>query len=308
MGKISLWGMMLLFFSGGIWFLSSLAMPFGACNITCEWAWFLSFNLFVISLILIGIDTLILSKIKYPKAETVMFKPLKSAKLHVAIIAYNEAKSIGKVVKDFKDRPEVDKVIVIDNNSTDGTALKAIDAGAAVCFEMIQGYDATCIRALIEGSQDSDLMVLVEGDSTFRARDLPKMLSYIENCHVALGNRNNVELVDRKTQLNDFLIYGNIFLAKLLQSKYYGKTRLTDVGTTYKLMRSDFVRKLLPQLKVYKGHAYNPFSMEVFIKNGKVVEVPVTFTTRIGESKGANRGYWPSFIVGLQMWKNILFD
>ena len=57
----------------------------------------------------------------------------------VVIPAWNEEEPIGHTVKDFQT-PEVDEVLVIDNNSTDNTAKVAKSAGATVVPEPIQGY------------------------------------------------------------------------------------------------------------------------------------------------------------------------
>lgn len=45
-------------------------------------------------------------------------------KISVIIPAYNEEKSIKKVIKDFS-KPYVDEIIVIDNNSKDKTPILA---------------------------------------------------------------------------------------------------------------------------------------------------------------------------------------
>jgi len=48
----------------------------------------------------------------------------------VVIPCLNEVKTIGKVISDFRNElPEAD-IFVIDNDSTDGTASKALEAGA----------------------------------------------------------------------------------------------------------------------------------------------------------------------------------
>ena len=60
-------------------------------------------------------------------------------KTAVLIPCYNEAKTIGKVVRDFsRALPEAD-IYVYDNNSTDGTDEEARRAGAIVRYEHRQG-------------------------------------------------------------------------------------------------------------------------------------------------------------------------
>src|SRR5438093_9037978 len=53
-----------------------------------------------------------------------------STRMTVGIIAYNEAEAISQLVGDFKAQPNVVDVLVVDNNSSDGTAERAREAGA----------------------------------------------------------------------------------------------------------------------------------------------------------------------------------
>ena len=56
-------------------------------------------------------------------------------KIAVLIPCYNEAKTIEKVVKDFKRVLPDARIYVYDNNSTDGTAALAQASGAVVRHE-----------------------------------------------------------------------------------------------------------------------------------------------------------------------------
>ncbi len=57
----------------------------------------------------------------------------------VLIPCYNEAAAIAEVVARFKAALPQAGIVVYDNNSTDGTAAKAREAGAAVSSEPMQG-------------------------------------------------------------------------------------------------------------------------------------------------------------------------
>ena len=58
--------------------------------------------------------------------------------INVIIPAYNEEKSIGKVIAEIPS--VVDEVIVVNNHSTDNTAKVAQAAGAIVLLEERKGY------------------------------------------------------------------------------------------------------------------------------------------------------------------------
>jgi len=63
-------------------------------------------------------------------------------KIAVLIPCYNEARTIEKVVRDFRNSLGDEAIIyVYDNNSTDGTDEIARKAGAVVRYEYQQGKE-----------------------------------------------------------------------------------------------------------------------------------------------------------------------
>ncbi|MDA1043824.1 MAG: glycosyltransferase, partial [Verrucomicrobia bacterium] len=111
--------------------------------------------------------------------------------LTVALTAYNDELSIGDAVRDFQSHPLVKRIIVISNNSTDRTMALASEAGAIVFNEGRQGYGACVHRALREALKhdDTELTVLCEGDLTFRAMDIDKLMAYIAHADIVNGSR-----------------------------------------------------------------------------------------------------------------------
>ena len=71
-------------------------------------------------------------------------------KIAVLIPCYNEAKTIKKVVEDFKKELPEAVIYVYDNNSKDGTDKIAKDAGAIVRYETRQGK-GNVIRSICYG-------------------------------------------------------------------------------------------------------------------------------------------------------------
>jgi len=107
----------------------------------------------------------------------------------VVMPAYNEEKGIATVVRSFLSLPEVDEVIVANNNSSDRTAELAAEAGARVVQEKRRGYGYASQAAL--RSAASDYVVVVESDVTFRAEDVRKFLVYAEDFDVVIGSRTS---------------------------------------------------------------------------------------------------------------------
>lgn len=228
----------------------------------------------------------------------------------VALTAYNDEDSIAASVRDFLDHPLVKTVIVVSNNSTDATFDRAAAAGAITFNETSQGYGHCVHRCLSEAARrvDTDLIVLCEGDRTFRANDLDKFLAYAPHADIVNGTRTVEPLRQYSTQLSTFMYYGNIFVGKLLEAKHLGRSTITDVGTTYKLCHAGALRRLLPELDPRINLEFNAYFLDTALARGcEVVECPVTFHPRVGISKGGNTNNKRAMGVGLRMMIGIIF-
>jgi hypothetical protein len=228
------------------------------------------------------------------------FRSLEHARVHVALTCYEDELSIGASVREFKENRRVAKVIVVDNNSRDRSREVARQAGAdEVVLEERPGYGSCCMRALREAA-GADVVVLCEGDMTFTARDVPKLLAYLENCDLVLGTRTTQELRDRGTQMDWLINPFNQIVAKLHQFRFFG-TRLTDVGCTYRAMRVDAYRRLAPKLRVTSSHFSPHMFIEALKLDMRVIEVPIFFRRRVGASKGVGNNKFKAAKVALAM-------
>jgi hypothetical protein len=229
------------------------------------------------------------------------FESLTGARVHVALTAWNDEDCIGEAVREFKQRPEAHRVIVVENNSTDRTREVAEAAGAdAVITETAPGYGSCCMRALAEAAEGADVVILCEGDMTFSAGDIPKLLAYLENCDLVLGTRATQELRESKTQMDWLINPANQVVAKLIQARFWG-ARLTDVGCTYRAMRVDSYRRVKDKLWVQGNHFSPHMYMEALKLRMRVVEIPVVFRHREGISKGVGSDKLKAAKVALRM-------
>jgi len=218
-------------------------------------------------------------------------------KVSVVIPAYNEEKSISRVIKDFS-KSYVDEIIVIDNNSTDRTGKLAKKCGAKVIREAKQGYGFAIRRGLKEAK--GSIIIVTEADQTFKGEDMKKLLAFIEDADIVLGTRTCMELVEEGANMGFFLRFGNIFVAKVLEL-FYGDVRLTDVGCTFRAIKKQALKKIINKFRV--GGSY--FSPEMIIEalkaNLKIIEIPVNYRKRVGAGKITSAGKWKAFKVGLEM-------
>ena len=228
-------------------------------------------------------------------------RPLHGARVHVALTAFNDEVAIAQAVREFKQVPEVHRLIVVDNASRDGTARAAAEAGAdRVVIEPVPGYGSCCMRALAEAAEGADVIVLCEGDCTFSGNDVRKLIAYLENSDLVLGTRATQELRERGTQMDWLINPANQAMAKLVQLRFWG-TRLTDVGCTYRALHADAYRRLAKQLHVRGNHFSPHMFIEALRLDLRVIEVPVAFRRRVGESKGVGSNKLKAARVALSM-------
>ena len=97
-----------------------------------------------------------------------------ACKIAVLVPCYNEEKSVGKVVNDFRAALPTATILVYDNNSTDNTTRVARAAGAEVLHEARQGKGFVVRRMFAD--VDADIYVMVDGDATYDAPSVRRMI------------------------------------------------------------------------------------------------------------------------------------
>ena len=283
-----------------------LAEPFQRWNVSLVWYSGVPSTL---GLILVALDLAFGFPAKRRQSLRTSLLPVVDRHVVVALTAYNDERSIGQAVADFENHPLVRRVIVVDNNSQDTTFDAATRAGARVVTEMAPGYGACVYRCFQEAlSEDTPLIVLCEGDMTFRAKDLEKLVAYIDHADIVNGTRIVEQLREGSTQLSTFMYYGNFFVGKLLEVRHLGRGTFTDVGTTYKLVRRESLERLMPLLNPAINLEFNAHFLDTALSSGEwIVECPITFHPRVGVSKGGNVNNVRALVVGLRMIAGLCF-
>jgi len=309
-------GILLIVFGLGVYFFGivfsmfrlifQLEEPFYTWNMRILWYSGLPTTLGVC---LAALDLALLFPAKRRESRRRILAPVLDRHVVVALTAYNDEKSIGLAVADFVSHPLVKRVIVVDNNSRDRTSEAAMEAGARVVVEKEPGYGRCVYRCFKEAlSGDGELIVLCEGDMTFRAGDVDKLLAYVDHADVVNGTRIVEQLRDYSSQLSTFMYYGNFFVGKLLELKHLGRGTFTDIGTTYKLLRRDSLVRLMPQLNPAVNLEFNAHFLDTALGSGeRLIECPITFHPRVGVSKGGNVNNWRALKVGLRMILGLCF-
>lgn len=158
--------------------------------------------------------------------------------LAILIPCYNESKTIAKVVQDFKKVLPTATVYVYDNNSTDGTAKLAQNAGAVVRHEYHQGKGNVMRRMFRE--IDADVYILVDGDDTYPAEAAPEMVRRVleHQADMVVGDRlSSTYYTQNKRPFHNF---GNDLVRFCTNHLFGGEIK--DIMTGYRAFSYQFVK------------------------------------------------------------------
>ena len=159
-------------------------------------------------------------------------------KIAVLIPCYNEAKTIKKVVEDFKKELPEAEIYVYDNNSNDGTDKIAKEAGAIVRYERKQGK-GNVIRSMFRDI-DAECYIMTDGDDTYPAEGAKKFCEAVieRNADMVIGDRLSATyFTENKRPFHNF---GNVLVRKLINMIY--KSDIRDVMTGYRAFSYKFVK------------------------------------------------------------------
>ena len=159
-------------------------------------------------------------------------------KIAVLIPCYNEAKTVEKVVKDFREVLPEAVIYVYDNNSTDDTALLAEKAGAVVRHEYQQGK-GNVIRRMFRDI-DADCYIMTDGDDTYPAEFAREMADLVlqKNVDMGVGDRlSSTYFTENKRPFHNF---GNSLVRKAINLMF--RTEIKDIMTGYRAFSYQFVK------------------------------------------------------------------
>ena len=205
-------------------------------------------------------------------------------RIGIVIPARNEESAIGLVVSELRalcnasGHSLVDEIVVADNGSQDNTAKIAKDAGAQVVYQPVAGYGHACVKA-IAALDDIDIVVFIDGDHAFFAKDLPLLLAPLaQGTDFVFGTRT---LGRAETgALTPQQKWGNRLAVYLI--RWLWEYQYTDLGPFRAMRREHF--NTLDMCELTYG-----WTVEMQIKALQaglhVCEVPVNTRVRIGQSK-----------------------
>ncbi|MBX0295424.1 glycosyltransferase family 2 protein [Haloarcula nitratireducens] len=159
----------------------------------------------------------------------------------VAVIpAYNEADTIGPVVDETGEY--VDRVVVVDDGSSDGTAAIAREHGAVVVEHVFNTGVGGAVRTGYQYAiqHDFDMVVQVDADGQHDPAKIPELLDVAEDYDMVIGSR----------YLNDS--YQNYSATRNVGIRFFtevvnrlGGIEITDVTSGFRVYRVSMLRRIL---------------------------------------------------------------
>lgn len=198
----------------------------------------------------------------------------------VAVVpALDEAAVIGRVVRGLLATGVVHRVIVVDNDSRDGTAEEARRAGAIVVSEPQRGYGRACLAGVL-AADGADVILLQDGDGSDDPADVPRVLAPVlaGDADLVVGAR--AKEAREAGSMTPQQLAGNAVAGFCIRLLY--RLKVSDLGPLRAIRRSRLLELQMSEL------TYG-WSVEMVVKAARrglrYQEVAVGYRRRIGVSK-----------------------
>ncbi|MDE0787162.1 MAG: glycosyltransferase family 2 protein [SAR324 cluster bacterium] len=212
------------------------------------------------------------------------------AKIVILIPCLNEEITIGKVIHDFQDAIPEAKIIVFDNNSTDRTAVIARESGAEVIPESRPGKGHVIASMFMK--VDADYYVIVDGDDTYSAEHVRKLLEPVmqEQADMAVA----VRLAEyTATSFRPLHIFGNNLVRRLVN--WIFKSNLSDIMSGYRA----YSRELVQSIPILSSgfEVETEMTIRILDYGFRIKEVPLPYRERPEGSVSKLRTFHDGFRV-----------
>jgi glycosyltransferase involved in cell wall biosynthesis len=202
----------------------------------------------------------------------------------VVIPCFNEGTTIARVVGDFQRELPGAKIIVFDNNSTDGSGEAARAAGAEVIPEKRQGKGF--VFSAILQKVKADLYVLVDGDDTYPAESVQALLAPVRDgkADMAVGQRLS-DFTDNAFRPMHYR--GNQVICSLINAIF--SSNLKDPMSGYRV----FNRSVALEIPIVAAgfDVETEMTLQMLYRHFKIVEIEVPYRERPKGSTSKLRTY-----------------
>jgi dolichol-phosphate mannosyltransferase len=199
--------------------------------------------------------------------------------MNIAVVlpTFNEAESLGEMIRRIRLVNKDYEIYVVDSNSTDGTPEIAKQEGIKLISLNERGKGIAIKKAfsLIE----SDILVLLDSDASYLPEEIPKIISALDKCDVVVGTRFKGKIEKGAMRTTNKL--GNVGLTTLANVLYWKP--ISDVCSGFWAFRKNAYKKMTIDARHFELEAN--FYVECAKKKLGLCQVPITYVMRKGETK-----------------------
>lgn len=215
-----------------------------------------------------------------------------SDKIVVCLPTYNEGKNILRAIENIFNVIPNAKILVIDDNSPDGTG--KIAQGMACKNHKIavlhrpfkQGLGKAYLhgfRYILNNRSDIQMIIQMDADLSHPAVYIKDMLKAIKEADLVLGSRY---VPGGKTE-NWGILRRVVSRFGSLYARAWLKIPVADLTGGYKLWRRNLLEQIINRQITTTGYAFQVETTYVaYLLDARIVETPITFSERnTGKSK-----------------------
>ena len=201
--------------------------------------------------------------------------------LIILVPAYNEEKSIFNLIKEIPSFPNINqKVIVINDGSTDNTLATAKKAGAIVISNKKNlGLGHSFKIGLVEAlKEDADIVVVLDGDGQYNSKHINKLISPILRGEVDLVQGNRF-LTCERYESSPIRILGNKFISILLSKILLRLAEVYDIQSSFRAFNGSLAIVIVKEIVGKYNYAQEMFII-ASLHGYKIKQIPVQCSKR----------------------------
>jgi len=193
----------------------------------------------------------------------------------IVIPAYNEAASIGPVVRELAAAARWREILVVDDGSSDETSARAVEAGARVIRHPYNKGNGAAVKTGIRQAT-GDFILIADADGQHRPADAARLISHLDAYELVVGARS------AGTHASAARRAGNAVLNGI--ASYLTEQDIPDLTSGFRAARRDCLVEFLHLLP--NGFSTPTTTTLAFIKAGYSVRFePIDAAQREGVSK-----------------------
>ncbi len=196
---------------------------------------------------------------------------MKTGDIYIVIAAYNEEKSIGRVLKNLR-KAGYNNIVVVDDGSKDRTSEVAEESGAKVLKHVVNRGQGAALKTGIDCAleQGAEIIVTFDADGQFLASDVSMMVKPVASgvVDITIGSRFLGVAKNIPALKKIVLKMGKIFMNLMYN------INVTDSQNGFRAMSRDAAQKI--EITADRMEHTSEILGEIAKKRLRFAEVPVT--------------------------------